>query len=135
MFNQLANARIYENVYSIKSKRIYARLDSKSDEILHKYQEILQPKGLINNFLALFDSDRQLKINCLEEILLLRNKATTNIEYPLESNSSSTSQRSIDVNLMSSDYDMKVFNNNNDKKKIHPYGFVLTRFLSRGYLK
>jgi hypothetical protein len=136
MFNPLANGRMYENTHSMKSKRIYARLESKSDDILRRYQKLLQSKGAIDNFLALLDTDKQLKISCLENVLLSRNGTNIKSESSNESNCLGIkSYGNISVNLMSSDYDMKSLNEKENKRRAHPYSAVFSRIMSKGYFR
>jgi hypothetical protein len=135
MLNQMAISRAYENGYVLKSKRIYARLEKKSDEVLQRYNAVLQPKGFINSFLALFNADRQLKINCLEDILDSREnfrKDKENLNKTESQNTTTSKYKEVDI--MTSDHDMKLISEPVYKGN-HPLGKLLTQIISRGYRK
>ncbi|MCC7574379.1 hypothetical protein KO361_02215 [Candidatus Woesearchaeota archaeon] len=71
--NYGAQSLIHEKTYLKKFNLIYGKLNSKPDKVLKRYKSFLNYKTKSFCLLSLFDSDTQIKLNSIDDILTIRN--------------------------------------------------------------
>jgi hypothetical protein len=70
---QLGKYFIYQNAKLRQYNLIYNKLHNKSDEVLLRYRSFLNHKNKSSFCFSLFNSDTQIKLNSIEDILFIRN--------------------------------------------------------------